>query len=108
MVLDLSAAIVDLEHVASRISELAEWEKLAQQEHGSPFPSAFRPADTLREDILALYGWFFDLDGRVREVLSRPDLIVPSKELWDRWRERLEGLERQVRECRIHDRFINP
>ena len=108
MVFDLSAAIVDLEHVASRISELTGWQKLADEEHGSPFPSPFRPADILREDILALYGWVLDLDGRIREVLSRPDLIVPSKEVWDRWRERLEGLERQVRKCRIHDRLINP
>jgi len=108
MVVDVDAALVDLGRVADRIAELGEWDRLADEERRSPFPSALLPADDLREDIRALYGWFLDLDTKIREVLKRSELIVPSMDLWEGWWQRLRKLEEQVRECRVHERFINP
>ena len=107
MCFNLEAALRDLGKVANRILELMEWEKLAQQEHRSPFPSALRPSDQLKDDIRAMYGWFISLDMSIHEVLSQPDLDV-SLDKFKRWQHRLEAMEKRIHACGITDRFINP
>jgi len=107
MQVDIPAALQELAHVAARIEELLEWDKLAQQERRPHVPPAFQLRDHVSDEIVGLYSAFLTLAGTIHRALD--GVLAPLRPGdAEALRRSLGHLEDRVARWHIGERFIKP
>jgi len=102
---EISAAIRELGRLADRIAATVEWDKLAEEEHGSPRLPPFRLREHNRQEIMDMYWEFFALSNQVHAMLNRVD-IGGSLDQRKKWRRDLAEAESRIQHIDVIEKYI--
>lgn len=102
---EISAAIRELGRLADRIAATVEWDKLAEEEHGSPRLPPFRLREHNRQEILDMYWEFFGLRNQVYAMMNRVD-VGGTLEQRAKWRRDLAEAESRVQHIDQIEKYI--
>lgn len=102
---EISAAIRELGRLADRIAATVEWDKLAEEEHGSSRLPPFRLREHNRQEIIDMYWEFFMLRNQVHAMLNRVD-IGGSLDQRKKWRQDLADAESRVHRIEFIEKYI--
>ena len=102
---EVSAAIRELGRLADRIAATVEWDKLAEEQHGSPSLPPFRMREHYRQEILDMYWEFFRLRNQVHAMLNRVD-IGGTLDQRAKWHRDLAEAESKVQHIDKIERYI--
>ena len=102
---EICAAIRELGRLADRLGAPVEWDKLAEEQHGSPSLPPFRMREHYRQEILDMYWEFFQLRNQVQAMLNRVD-IGGTLEQRAQWRRELASIESRTQHIDQIERYI--